>query len=87
MRLIDADNLLKMARAIEVGTDADGYVMYAKGRWISEADLKAQPTIYPVEIGYWTEDIGYYECSRCGCLSDQKSSYCANCGVKMRNAE
>lgn len=36
-------------------------------------------------VSYLDDDVEvYYECSCCGCNSPGQSSYCPNCGAKMK---
>lgn len=38
--------------------------------------------------GEWVEDIitpGRYSCSKCGCITTERGSYCHNCGREMKN--
>ena len=97
MRLVDADAL---KAKVEIGAeiaklkfDEDmAVVAEAVKECISEV-LDSAPTIEaePVRRGKWIEKwFGYgykVRCSKCGCLADQMTDYCSNCGARMEDAD
>lgn len=87
MRPIDADELLKKKREMEL--------CFAVTVW----DIEDAPTIDPESLrptGEWifkhnpiTDPKGYFiriVCSECNLHTGQKSNYCPNCGAKMKEA-
>lgn len=89
MRLIDADELIKVHRLRDydpnqklIMTTLDEFT-----RWIDEA-----PTVETkaVNHGYWLLQFPYgweyehnFRCSECGYLQWTRSNYCSRCGAMM----
>lgn len=77
MRLIDADEL----------RDRVGYIEYEYGHINEEIDKMPTIEAEPIRHGKWIEseksDFNW-ECSECGYgLTDNKLTYCYDCGAKM----
>lgn len=59
-------------------------------KWCKAEDVQ------PVRRGQWTEpdnfDLGFWQCSQCGFLSEAAAAnrlynYCPNCGAKMEDVD
>ena len=73
----------------------DGLASIAKAKAKSDAQKSLMgrvmffterlPSVKPQEpkTGHWIDRFGGYECSECGCLKDDHSNYCPDCGIKM----
>ena len=86
MRLIDADALDDL---IESHLLKHKISRYDRDLILHYTDVEMAPTIETESIkrGKWIEKwFGYgykVRCSKCGCLADQMTDYCPNCGAKM----
>lgn len=78
--------------------DADAYIQYCDEKWIplNVDAVNAQPPIEPErKRGKWdtffsdsykVHEIGV-ECSCCGYRTQERTTYCPNCGADMRGNE
>lgn len=87
MRLIDADELLRLSHRFHISEfDRDGVeIIYAD-------TVRNAPTVETQKTGKWMREVltsGYgttvmYQCTNCEKMSISKYKFCPNCGIRMK---
>ena len=96
-KLIDAYELERemYRKCIDTNVEIEkGRAKWDSGLWIRykvfEDSITLAPRVDPVKHGHWVNSNGDYEweCSSCGCgLTNNRTSYCHDCGAKMDEVE